>query len=98
MGKRSRGHHFYGYTVNSLMCLPPYTLCLTKAPHLQVQGAQAEGQRPRDRIQQVVCQVEKLQLLQHLWGHKEWETSGSCQALGRPSIMWSHSWGAVVSA
>lgn len=47
-----------------------------------MQGAQAEGQRPRNGIQQVVCQVEKLQLLQRLWGHKEWETSGSCQALG----------------
>lgn len=33
---------------------------------LQVQRAQAEGQRPRDGIQHVVGQVEKLQLLQRL--------------------------------
>lgn len=56
------------------ICLPPCSLSLTlvliKTPHLQVQGAQAQRQRPRDGIQQVVCQVEKLKLLQGLWGHK----------------------------
>lgn len=78
--KRGGERHFYGHTQNSpVICLPHYTIFLplvTKAPHLQVQGAQAEGQRPRDGIQQVVCQVEKLQLLQRLWGHKEWEIRG----------------------
>lgn len=56
------------------ICLPPCSLSLAlgliKAPHLQVQGTQAQRQRPRDGIQQVVCQVEKLKLLQGLWGHK----------------------------